>query len=107
MKKDLKPKVVKIEEKAGYQRLLVPEKDALKMKSGCVTLNPGEAVGAHSTEFKEEAILVLRGEAEISCGKDTLKAREREMVYMPPKTEHNVKNIGQDILQYVFIVVPI
>lgn len=107
MEKELNPKVVEIEIKDGYQRLLVPGKDTVNLKSGCVILNPGESVGEHSTEKKEEAILILEGKAEILCRGERVEAQEKSIVYMPPETKHDVKNIGQGLLKYVFIVVPI
>ena len=107
MEKKLNFKVFEIETKEGYQRLLVPGKDTINLKSGCVTLNPGESVGEHSTEKQEEAILILQGKAEILARGEKVEAKAKAIVYMPPETKHNVKNIGQELLKYVFIVVPI
>ena len=108
MKKELTPKVIEIETKKEYQRLLIPGKDTVNLKSGCVTLDPGESVGEHSTENKEEAILILEGKAEVLCsGRKVVEAQEKSIIYIPPETRHNIKNVGQYPLKYVFIVVPI
>lgn len=107
MEKELSSKAIKLETKEKYQRLLVPGKDTVNLKSGCVILNPGESVGEHSTEKKEEAILILEGKAEILARGKKIEAQEKSIVYMPPETKHDVKNVGQELLKYVFIVVPI
>jgi quercetin dioxygenase-like cupin family protein len=102
------PKLVKIEHKESYQRLLGGYPETLGMKSGRVILNPGESVGTHSTDKREEAIIVLKGKAEIRCfGKDVMVAEEGSLVYVSPETKHDVKNIGEDVLMYIYVVSPI
>lgn len=101
------PKVVKLEGKEGYQRLLGGMPDTLGMKSGSVILQPGESVGEHNTESKEEAIIILQGKGEISCdGKVMATAEENMLVYIPPDTKHDVKNTGIEALKYVYVVAP-
>ncbi len=34
-------------------------------------------------------------------------AVERSVVYMPVQTKHDVKNIGEDLLEYVYVVSPV
>ncbi len=104
---NLKPMAVKIEGKGQYERLLIPGKDTVNMKSGCVTLSPGTYVGEHNTDDKEEVLFILSGEAEIICEGLGIKAREGEMFYVPPRTRHDVKNPGKDLLRYIFLVVPV
>ncbi|MGB2601493.1 MAG: cupin domain-containing protein [Candidatus Omnitrophota bacterium] len=102
------PKVIKLEGKEGYQRLLGGSPDTFGMKSGSVTLKAGESVGEHSTDEKEEAIVVLQGKAEISCDqKDPITAEKGTLVYIPPNTKHDVKNAGEDALRYIYVVSPI
>ena len=64
MSEKQKVKVVELKSEDKYQRLLGGAPDTCGMKSGNVLLRPGEEVGEHSTEEKEEAILILSGEAE-------------------------------------------
>lgn len=75
------------------------------MHSGLVTLQPGETVGKHSTENKEEAIVVLEGEGifKIDRGEE-LNLEKGYFVYCPPHTEHDVLNCGKEPLKYIFIV---
>jgi len=101
------PFAVKIEGKDPYQRLLVPGKDTRNIKSGCVILTPGGSVGEHSTAEKEEAIIILSGQADIKCNGYSINADAGSVVYVPPQTVHDVRNDGKDILRYVFLVVPV
>ena len=101
------PKVIKLEGNEGYQRLLGGSPDTLGMKSGSVILRPGESVGEHSTESKEEALIILQGKGEISCNSEIMATVEENMlVYIPPDTRHDVKNTGSETLRYVYVVAP-
>lgn len=78
------------------------------IKAGCVTLEAGESVGGHVTEAKEEAIIILGGRAKIVCGKRRgIIAGESTLVYIPPETRHDVKNIGRTTLRYVYVTSPV
>jgi mannose-6-phosphate isomerase-like protein (cupin superfamily) len=102
------PKIVKLETKEAYQRLLGGVPDTLGMKSGCVTLEPGGSVGEHSTGSKEEAIIILQGKGELSCNGEILAtAEENSLIYVPPGTRHDVKNTGTGVLKYVYVVSPV
>ncbi|MFQ5953203.1 MAG: cupin domain-containing protein [Candidatus Omnitrophota bacterium] len=101
------PKVIKLKGDEKYQRLLGGMPETLGMKSGYMTLKPGKSVGEHSTDSKEEAIVILQGRGEIFCsGKPPIVAEEKTLVYIPPDTKHDVKNTGTDILKYIYIVSP-
>jgi mannose-6-phosphate isomerase-like protein (cupin superfamily) len=77
------------------------------MKSGLVTLKPGEAVGEHVTSGREEAIVILEGEAEVSVqGAPAFRSCAKSLVYIPPETPHDLRNCGKELLRYVYIVVP-
>ncbi len=100
-----KPLVIKLESTDKYLRLLSGKPQTKGMRSGLVSLKPGEEIGEHSTENKEEALVILNGEAEISCGKAAaFKAAAGSLVYIPPNTKHNVRNSGRELLKYVYIV---
>jgi quercetin dioxygenase-like cupin family protein len=108
MDNKLKPKSVKFENKDKYQRILGGIPDTSGMKSGSVVLGVGESVGEHNTEFKEEAIIIIDGEAEIyTSSGEPIKAKKETLVYIPPDTVHNVKNAGSDVLRYVYVTAPV
>jgi quercetin dioxygenase-like cupin family protein len=78
------------------------------MKSGYVVLQPGESVGAHSTGAKEEAIIILEGALQVFVdGNPVLTAEKDRVVYIPPETPHDMKNIGTGVARYVYVVSPV
>ena len=87
-----------------YFRIL-DENRAEKMRSGLVTLKPGEEVGAHSTEDYEELIVVLDGAGEVETeGVPRRKLNRGQAAYNPPHTRHNVHNTGTELMRYIYIV---
>ena len=103
----MEPIIIKLEGEGKYQRLLGGEPQTRGLKSGSVTLKPGESVGEHSTTGREEAIIILEGEAEITCGGEKVTAGRETLVYIPPETPHDVRNPGARPLRYVYVVSPV
>jgi len=78
------------------------------MRSGFVRLKPGESVGAHSTQDHEEALVILRGQGKAEVeGRAPVGFTSRMLIYIPPRSRHNVTNTGADLLEYVYVVAPI
>ncbi len=101
-------KIVQLTQGEKYQRLLGGDPETFGMKSGNVILRPGEEVGEHSTDRQEEAILILKGEAQFFAeNREPIRALKGSLLYVPPDTKHNVKNTGKEDLQYVYVVAPI
>jgi len=72
--------------------------------AGRVMLKPGESIGQHNTNNRQEALIILQGEAEISYGQNCrIKVKKNTFVYIPPQTEHNLKNVGKCSLRYVYL----
>lgn len=108
MGEEPEPKIIKLKGKDRYQRLLSDLSDTKGMKAGHMNLKPGESVGEHGTGAKEEAVIILKGKAEISVNsRDPLTVEENTIVYIPPETKHDVKNIGTENLKYVYVVSPV
>ena len=100
----LKVKVVKLESGAKYQRLFNKDSGTRGMKSGHVALKETEEVGEHSTNDLEEALVILKGKGSLAINnKDKVDFEAGMVLYVPPNTIHNVKNIGKEILEYIFI----
>ncbi|MDP2043790.1 MAG: cupin domain-containing protein [Candidatus Omnitrophota bacterium] len=100
-----KDKVFSIELK-GRQRFtrLLGDPSKKGLRAGLVTLKPGESVGEHKTERKEEVIVILNGSATIYYGKNKkIKAPQNTFAYIAPETTHNVKNSGSKILRYIYL----
>ena len=104
-----KPFLVNLKDTEKFQRLLAGFPETMGLKSGHLILKPGENIGEHVTENKEEVIIVLKGKAMVLFGNDDepIVAAPRSVVYIGPQTRHDVKNIGNDILEYVYVVSPV
>ncbi len=74
------------------------------MKSGHVVLQPGESVGEHTTGEREEAVVILKGSGEaIINKKDIIAIEENAVLYIPSQIDHDIKNTGSGVLEYIFI----
>jgi len=97
---------IKLKKQVRYQRLLSGAPQTKSMRSGYVVLKPGELIGEHSTESKEEVLVLLEGRARVSYGIKRLLTAADSVIYIRPYTKHNVKNIGKGLLRYVYVVSP-
>ena len=102
-----KPFVVKLDDSDPDQPLLTGPPQTKGFHSGKVILQPGKEIGFHNTERYEEVIVVLEGKGQaISKGNEPLDFEAGCIVYVPPHTEHNMKNTGTTPLKYIYIVAP-
>ena len=90
----------------GRRSLLKPPFSE-RLRSGSVTLAPGEEVGVHRTDGREEAIIVLRGTATVICEGEELTVKEKQLAYIPPEMEHNVINKTNQLVEYAYVVTPV
>jgi quercetin dioxygenase-like cupin family protein len=99
------PRSIQINRGKNHTPLLGGPPDSISLHSGYVELMPGESVGLHSTEEKEEMIVPLSGSGELtSPGLDPLPITVDSVLYNPPHTPHDVVNTGNVPLRYVYIV---
>ena len=97
-------KLIKLESKEKYQRLVSKELGRYGIKAGHVVLKPGETIGEHSTDEKEEIIVVTKGRGEVIIGAENILEVDKNFVlYISPDTNHDIKNIGPESLEYIFI----
>jgi quercetin dioxygenase-like cupin family protein len=104
--KHMRAKVIKLDSGGkDYLRVLGGPPESSKMRAGLVTLAPNKSVGKHGTEKYEELVIVFKGQGkiEITDG-DTITFRKGDVIYCPPNTEHDVKNIGTGKLQHLYVV---
>jgi quercetin dioxygenase-like cupin family protein len=88
--------------------LLLGTPQTTGMRSGFVHLKPGESVGWHSTKEQEEALVILHGQGKAEVeGRDPVAFSSRMLVYIPPRSRHNVSNTGKELLEYVYVVSPV
>jgi len=78
-----------------------------KLKSGYVILKTNEEVGIHTTDNKEEILIILQGKARIICENETKDVKAETMVFIPKNKKHNVINKTKEILKYIYVVSPV
>lgn len=102
-----KPFVLDLNDEHAFQRLLDDKTQSCGMKAGRVYLNPGDSCGQHSTNEREELLVFLAGSGRaIIEGRDAFDVGVGKIVYIPPRTLHNVENTGSEPLIYVYCVAP-
>ena len=74
------------------------------LKSGRVVLAPGEEIGEHVTDKREELIVVLRGEATFVTDAGAITLGAGEVNYVKEGVKHNVKNNSDAEVEYVYVV---
>jgi len=102
----LKEKVfcTQLKGKQKFLRLFGESSKLYGLASGLVTLKSKESIGLHNTQNKEEALIILQGQAQVSYGKHSkIKVKNNFFVYIPPNTNHDLKNIGKGVLKYVYL----
>ena len=99
--------VIEVNDKKEYQRLIPGSPTTFGMKSGRVYLEPGTDCGLHSTENKEEQLVFLAGKGTAEIAGEKLDVGAGKICYIPPQTEHNIFNTGNEPLVYIFCVAPI
>ncbi|MEO8611704.1 MAG: cupin domain-containing protein [Chloroflexota bacterium] len=71
-------------------------------------LKPGESIGAHHTDEREEMLIILEGTAQIECENETIAVSSQAIVYIPKNMLHNVTNLLEQVdLKYVYVVTPV
>jgi mannose-6-phosphate isomerase-like protein (cupin superfamily) len=75
-----------------------------RMHAGKITLAPGEDVGEHITEKREELIVVLKGVATIVEESLIIEKKAGETHHVAESIRHNVRNDGTDTLEYIYVV---
>ena len=74
------------------------------MRSGRVTLKPGEKVGEHITEKREELIIVLKRKASLVKAGKNYEINEGETFFIDEGIKHNILNKTNSVLEYVYVV---
>ena len=89
------------------QMLLGGPPQTAGMRSGRVVLKTGEAMHRHSTKGNEEVLVFLQGKARVMLGQETIHMEAGQVLYVPPRTEHELHNDSAEELRYIFTVAPV
>ncbi len=74
------------------------------LKACRVILSPGEEVGEHTTEKREELIIVLNGTASLFKGDGAIELNEGEAHFIREGVKHNIRNNSGRDLEYIYAV---
>lgn len=85
------------------QSLLKPPESRV-LKSGRVKLAPGEEIGEHVTDKREELVVVLRGTATVEKEGEEIELKQGETHFIKEGVKHNIRNNSDQELEYVYIV---
>jgi quercetin dioxygenase-like cupin family protein len=86
-----------------YTRIIRPPQSKA-LKSGRVILRPGEEVGEHITEKREELIIVIKGKAAIIKQEKEYEIGIGETFFIEKNIKHNIINKSDFELEYLFVV---
>jgi mannose-6-phosphate isomerase-like protein (cupin superfamily) len=77
------------------------------MRCGRVDLKSGEEVGAHNTGAHEEMLVIIEGAGVAELAATPMRIEAGQVLYVPPETPHNIRNVDSPRLRYLFIVAPV
>jgi mannose-6-phosphate isomerase-like protein (cupin superfamily) len=101
----IKPFVLSLQNDIGVHFEILNSSKSIGMRSGLVTLLPGQECGSHNTKDNEELLIILQGSGEVNLDRFGIeKIHKGCTIYIPPKTQHNVVNNEQQVLQYIYVV---
>lgn len=85
-------------------RSLVKPPESKILKSSKVTLSPGKEIGEHTTNKREEFLIILKGTATLSKEDKVIELKQGETHYIKENIKHNIKNNSNDVLEYIYVV---
>lgn len=102
---ELKPLLITLPKDGKEYFPVLQRGQTVGMRSGLVTLAPGEEVGEHTTGDHEESVIIIEGNGEaVIDGRKRLKVCEGQLVYNPPHTRHNLVNTSDATFRYIYVV---
>ena len=83
---------------------LVTPEDAKRMRARVVVLEHGSEIGEHTTECREELVIVLEGKI-VLVGPDGERVLEKgQAAFIPIDTVHNVLNRTEKKARYIYVL---
>jgi mannose-6-phosphate isomerase-like protein (cupin superfamily) len=87
-----------------WKKVLLQKADLLEGRVQMVNwcrIEPGKAFHPHYHEDMEEVFIILKGNAKVFVPGEEADMREGEAVVIPPREVHEMKNTGEDDLEYL------
>ena len=83
--------------------MLISEKDGAKLLIvGLHVVPPRGEIRPHIHPDQELAYIIINGKGLVTVGNEQANVSENDVIWIPLKTNHGVKNIGEDELRYIF-----
>lgn len=83
--------------------MLISEKDGAKLLIvGLHVVPPGGEIRPHIHPDQELAYIIINGKALITVGEKQAEVSQNDVIWIPIKTKHGAKNIGEEELRYIF-----
>jgi len=101
--KNVKPFVKVLNGMQQFKRIFGNSNKKKGLSAGFVVLKKGCSVGFHNTAKKEEILIVLHGKAQVSIADKHFILKKSMVLYIPPNTLHNVKNVDRQPLKYLYV----
>jgi mannose-6-phosphate isomerase-like protein (cupin superfamily) len=67
---------------------------------------PASVQPAHEHESQEQVYVIIRGRGTMVVGVEEREVREGELVFVPPRTAHHIRNDGDETMTYVSATAP-
>lgn len=91
-----------------YARILFDQKviPGAQCSMGVFRFEPGVISQAHEHETEVEMYFGLQGEGEVSIDGKTYRFGPGVAIYVPPKSTHFTRNVGEGILEFAAFFAP-
>ena len=79
--------------------------EARHFVQGYVMIYPEGYIPMHEHN-EEETYMIISGQGEMTVGGENREVKSGDLVYIPPKTSHSLKNQGVDNMAMMFVYAP-
>ena len=62
---------------------------------------PGSEQAVHSHEGREQVYVIVQGKGAMRVGDEVEEVTAGSLIFVPPGTDHSIKNVGEEKLIYV------
>src|SRR5215472_3375613 len=90
----------------SYLLLGAGQLGAMQMCVTWVECQPGSQQALHAHPAQEQAYVIVRGRGQMLVGGDEREVSEGTLVFVPPGTQHAIRNNGPGVLVYVSATAP-
>ncbi|MCD6231298.1 cupin domain-containing protein [Candidatus Aerophobetes bacterium] len=94
----------KFEEHYGNEyNMLLPKEMTESLELALVKVKKNSLTPKHTHEDEEQVYIILKGKGLMRINNEEQEVEGGMIVYIPRKAEHEIKNIGEDELTYIYV----